>query len=217
MALARELWGEKWFHSKPEFYSHPPLEPFLGPLAACQGMGTGAVDLLNGWYVVACFTRKETLAAAEITAAGFPCYVPRQVKSVRVNLVMRRRVMRALLPGYVFAQFDVDRGHWGRINRDLIGVIRVLKFGERPWPVPPPIMKRVHEREAALMEDNSGKHPPIPFAVGVTVQAIEHPAFVGFIGKVTELLPEKQRVKVELDLFGRLTPVEMSVNQLRTI
>ena len=39
-------------------------------------------------------------------------------------------------------------------------------------------------------------------------------AFVGFNGKITEVYPEKKKLKVTVKIFGRETPLELENSQV---
>ena len=54
------------------------------------------------------------------------------------------------------------------------------------------------------------------FLVGDTVRVISGP-FADHIGKVQEVNPARERVKVLISLFGRETPVELEFSQVEKI
>jgi transcriptional antiterminator NusG len=53
----------------------------------------------------------------------------------------------------------------------------------------------------------------IPFRVGDPVKVVEGP-FNNFNGFVKEVNAEKLKVKVEVSIFGRKTPVELDFSQV---
>jgi transcriptional antiterminator NusG len=54
----------------------------------------------------------------------------------------------------------------------------------------------------------------IDLKVGEIVKIISGP-FADFEGTVTEVSPEKERLKASVSIFGRETPVELAFNQVQ--
>ena len=53
----------------------------------------------------------------------------------------------------------------------------------------------------------------IPFIVGESVKVIDGP-FNTFSGTIQEINEEKKKLKVEVKIFGRKTPIELSYMQV---
>lgn len=167
-------------------------------------------------YVVQTAPGSEHMASGGLVGKGFPSYFPREPKSVKQNYLKRRLVWRPMLPCYVFTSFEPGTERWKRIF-SIAGVVRLLMYGSRPVPVPEPCMSRIRQREAEKAAKAERKLVEITVKVGEWVQIVEHHSFSGFFGQVTELLEAKQRIIVEVELFGRQTPLEVSVNQVRVV
>ena len=58
--------------------------------------------------------------------------------------------------------------------------------------------------------------PKIDFEPGESVRVIEGP-FADFVGSVEEVLPDRQKVKVLVSMFGRETPVELDFYQVEKL
>ena len=61
-----------------------------------------------------------------------------------------------------------------------------------------------------------GRHAPKPrisFEEGETVRVIDGP-FANFTGTVVEVKAEKQKIRVNVSIFGRATPVELDFAQV---
>ena len=71
------------------------------------------------------------------------------------------------------------------------------------------ILGRVEERKDEEVYD-------IPFQVGDAVKVIDGP-FNNFTGVVEEVHPEKGRLRVKVEIFGRGTPVELDFLQVGKI
>ncbi|HJW11596.1 MAG TPA: KOW motif-containing protein, partial [Albitalea sp.] len=58
--------------------------------------------------------------------------------------------------------------------------------------------------------------PRISFEEGETVRVIDGP-FANFTGTVVEVKAEKQKIRVNVSIFGRATPVELDFGQVEKV
>jgi transcription termination/antitermination protein NusG len=204
VALARKLWGEN---------TMLPIGPYLTALQPLEPQ----CDLIRQWHVVQTEPQQETKVAELLKAAKMDSYCPQQPRSVRVNAICRRTVMRPMLVGYVFAGFDVRFDRWELI-RDMRGVLKLIQVKERPLPIAFGELDFIRLREAELTNGKNPKRPPIPHKIDDVVQLTEDAwSWSGCFGRVTKLLASQDRIVVGIDVFGRVTPVEVSVNQVRAV
>jgi transcriptional antiterminator NusG len=117
---------------------------------------------------------------------------------------------RKLYPGYVFIdmvlldeQNKLIEKPWYFI-RDTQGIIGFVG-GDRPSPTPAEEIESIKSQIAAS-EDT--ERPKVSFDVGETVKINDGP-FLNFSGIIEEVDPEKGRLKVTVNVFGRNTPVEL--------
>ena len=61
----------------------------------------------------------------------------------------------------------------------------------------------------------SSRHEDLDVSIGDTVKIVDG-AFTGLDGKVTEVDNEKQRLKVNIEMFGRETSTDLDFNQIDT-
>jgi transcription termination/antitermination protein NusG len=66
------------------------------------------------------------------------------------------------------------------------------------------------------MSDASGVTMSEPFIIGETIKIIDGP-FNDFNGVIEEVNDEKKKIKVQVKIFGRATPVELSYMQVEKI
>ena len=136
--------------------------------------------------------------------------VPMQ-EVVEIRNGKRVTVTRRLYPGYVLVNMDLNERTMHAVN-NIQGVIKFVGSGQSPQPL--------HEEEInkilgiKVEKDDDESHEEIPFHLGQVVEVIEGP-FSDFSGTIKEVYPEKGKVKVEVSLFGRPTPVELDYTQLK--
>lgn len=170
--------------------------------------------LQRAWYVIQTEPHREQLAHDELIDRKFDCYWPKHTVRVTRRSGFDRRprhilIERSLFPSYVFAGFDVACETW-QIIQTLRGVHRILMLDMRPVPVPFHIVEHVRQREAESKMPEK-RRPSTwkasPFARGTIVRILEPLSFAGLFGEVVAL--EHDRIRVEIDLFGRKVPLEI--------
>ncbi len=67
-----------------------------------------------------------------------------------------------------------------------------------------------------MTEGATRPKPRVSFEEGETVRVIDGP-FANFTGVVVELKAEKQKVRVNVSIFGRATPVELDFAQVEKV
>lgn len=141
------------------------------------------------------------------------------VPTERVSEVKRGKkteTVRKLMPGYVLVNMwlldenrqPVDRT-WYFI-RETTGVIGFAGNKERPIPMRP------SEVEAVLAQVRGAEEkakPKIEFNVGETVKVSDGP-FQNQSGTVTEIDPERGKIRVSISIFGREAIAELEYWQI---
>ena len=79
------------------------------------------------------------------------------------------------------------------------------RYGDQPEPTPD---DEIADIKARIADSEDIERPKVEFEVGETVK-INHGAFEGNNGIVEEIDPEKGRLKVTVNIFGRNTPVDV--------
>ncbi|MCI0745335.1 MAG: transcription termination/antitermination protein NusG [Verrucomicrobia subdivision 3 bacterium] len=122
---------------------------------------------------------------------------------------------RKLHPGYVYiemALLDDNRRilekPWYFI-RDTPGIIGFVG-GDRPIPVTPEEIAVIKEQ---VSESEDTERPKVHFDVGETIKINDGP-FLNFSGVIEEIEPERGKLKVTVNIFGRNTPVELEYWQV---
>ena len=122
----------------------------------------------------------------------------------------KRKSDRKFFPGYVLVQMEMNEDTWHLVKN----VPKVMGFigGTSDKPAP------ITDKEAAeilnrVQEGAEKPRPKILFEAGEVVRIIDGP-FNDFNGVVEEVDYEKNRLRVEVSIFGRATPVDLDFSQV---
>jgi len=118
---------------------------------------------------------------------------------------------RSLYSGYVFAHIDLDTALWHKIQ-SLPKVSRFIGEQKTPTPLTESDIKVILEK----MEHKAPPRPKIDFEKGEMVRIIEGP-FANFTGMVEEYDLDHGKLKLNVSIFGRNTPVEILYSQVEKI
>jgi len=122
----------------------------------------------------------------------------------------KRKSERKFFPGYVLVQMEMTDETWHLVK----DAPKVMGFIGGTSDRPAPITDK--EAEAILNRMQEGAEKPRPktlFEAGEMVRIIDGP-FTDFNGTVEEVDYEKSRLRVEVSIFGRSTPVELDFHQV---
>jgi len=132
----------------------------------------------------------------------------------------KRSRKNKFLPGYIMLEMDLPDLGWKAICSQIRRIQGVTGFvGTNPNVRPRPIT--VDEAKNLLLKSGEIKgekqvHVKQSFAVGDQVKITDGP-FATFSGTIEEVNPEKDRLRVMVQIFGRATPVEVSLLQAEKI
>lgn len=122
---------------------------------------------------------------------------------------------RKLYPGYVFIDMVLlDENNriiekpWYFI-RDTPGIIGFVG-GDRPTPTS---SDEIASIKSQISDSEDTERPKVQFDVGETIKINDGP-FLNFSGVIEEIDPEKGKLKVTVNIFGRNTPVELEYWQV---
>lgn len=123
----------------------------------------------------------------------------------------RRQRVKNFLPGYIMIELFLDKKIHDIIT-NVPGVVGFLAANAKsePQALQPDevarILGRVEERKDVATIEHT-------FQIGDPVKVIDGP-FSNFSGTVKEVNNEKQKLKVEVGILGRKTPVELDFGQV---
>jgi transcriptional antiterminator NusG len=120
-------------------------------------------------------------------------------------------VERPLYPAYAFAKIDLDTGLWHGIQA-MPKVGRFIGESKKPTPLSDKdiaaILDKVNNRAAAK--------PKVSFEESEMVRITEGP-FANFNGIVEDFDMASGQLKLNVSIFGRNTPVEISYTQVERV
>jgi transcription termination/antitermination protein NusG len=175
------------------------------------------------WFVIHTLSGQEQKVKESIEKRVKPEEMGDYVKEVLVPMEKVVEVRnqkktvstRKLWPGYVFVDMVLlDENNriiekpWYFI-KETPGVIGFVG-GEPPTPTPAEEVESIKNQISASEEHEK---PKVSFDVGETVK-INNGPFLNFSGIIEEVEPERGKLKVTVNIFGRNTPVELEYWQV---
>src|SRR5690242_7599002 len=119
---------------------------------------------------------------------------------------------RLVYPGYVLVQMEMNDELWHAVK----ATPRVTGFvggGTSPVPLSADEVNQILYRQASSAER---PRPKMNFEKNESVRIIDGP-FANFQGKVDEVNPERNTLRVLVTIFGRATPVELDFLQVEKV
>ncbi|AMX00512.1 transcription termination/antitermination protein NusG [Rummeliibacillus sp. G93] len=172
----------------------------------------------KNWYVVHTYSGYENKVKANlekrVETMGmqdkiFRVVIPEE-QETEVKDGRKKTYMRKTFPGYVLVELIMTDDAWYVVRNTpgVTGFIGSSGGGVKPTPLLP------EEVEAILkqMGETEGK-VDLDFNVGDLVEVLEGP-FAHFQGIVGEILSDKEKISVTIDMFGRETKMELDFDQV---
>lgn len=177
----------------------------------------------NQWFVIHTLSGQEQkvkesiekrLKAEEMTSYIREVLVPME-KVAEVRSGKKTVTTRKLYPGYVFIDMillddnkRVIAEPWQFIQ-DTQGIIGFVG-GDRPSPAS---AEEIESIKAQISDSEDHERPKVSFDVGETIKINDGP-FLNFSGVIEEIEPDRGKLKVTVNIFGRNTPVELEYWQV---
>jgi len=159
------------------------------------------------WFCLRSHPKHEHIAAANLAKLeGVTVFNPR----LRRRITTRRGlvwVTDSLFPGYLFARFAFH----SMLDevRYTASVSNVVRFGDRYPTIPAAVITDLRRQ----FGDREIKVLPEELTPGTEVTVTERP-FYGMQAIVLRAMPAKERVQVLLEMLGRTTQVEVSMQSV---
>ena len=164
------------------------------------------------WYVVHTYSGYENKVKANIDKAIENRHLEDQILEVRVPMEeatelrngVQKAVQRKMFPGYVMIHMVMNDDTW-YVVRNTRGVTGFVGPGSKPVPLTEEEMLPLGIKKEEIQVD---------FAEGDTV-VVTGGAWKDTVGVITALNVQKQTATINVELFGRETPVEISFAEIK--
>ena len=164
------------------------------------------------WYVVHTYSGYENKVKANIDKTIENRHLEDQILEVRVPMqnVMevkngtKKQVAKKMFPGYVLIHMIMNDDTW-YVVRNTRGVTGFVGPGSKPVPLSDAEMRPLGIKTENVVVD---------FAEGDTITVIGG-VWKDTVGVIQSMNPGKQSVTINVELFGRETPVEISFSEIR--
>jgi transcriptional antiterminator NusG len=212
-------------HPDPAPEAQPPAPPetveAAAPEASVEGPETAAVaGPPKSWFIIHTYSGFEQKVADSLRsraeAFGFAPQIGQILIPTEEVVELRngKKVTskRMLYPGYVLVEMDMNDELWHAVK----ATPRVTGFvggGNMPVPLTADEVNAVLYRQATSADR---PRPKLSFEKNENVRIIDGP-FANFSGKVDEVNPERNTLRVMVTIFGRSTPVELDFLQVEKI
>lgn len=164
------------------------------------------------WYVVHTYSGYENKVKANIEKTIENRHLEEQILEVRVPMEevvemkngAKKQVQKKMFPGYVLINMVMNDDTW-YVVRNTRGVTGFVGPGSKPVPLTEAEMRPLGIKETSVVVD---------FAEGDSVVVIGG-VWKDTIGMIQSMNRGKQSVTINVDLFGRETPVEISFTDVK--
>lgn len=168
------------------------------------------------WYVVHTYSGYENKIKVDLSKRVesmnmqdkiFDVIIPEE-QEVEFKGGKKKITTKRVFPGYVIVNMIMGEDSW-YVVRHTPGVTGFVGSGGKPIPL------REEEIKKILRQMGLGDSKPkfIDIDIGESIKVKSGP-FANFTGVVIELLPDRGKVRVNITMFGRETPVELDYEQI---
>ncbi|MDR2620731.1 MAG: transcription termination/antitermination protein NusG [Propionibacteriaceae bacterium] len=184
------------------------------------------------WYVVHTYSGMENRVKQNIDIRVktlnmedfiFESVVPTE-DAIEIRNGVRKTVTRTVLPGYVLVRMDLTDDSWSAV-RHTPNVTGFVGQGSKPVPLrleevermlAPSVVAQVNASRGGTPKRGRKKAEVVDYVVGDSVMVIDGP-FNGVHATITEINANSQRVKANVEILGRETPVDLEFTQIQKI
>ena len=164
------------------------------------------------WYVVHTYSGYENKVKANIDKTIENRHLEDEILEVRVPMQVelkngaKKQVQKKMFPGYVLIHMIMNDDTW-YVVRNTRGVTGFVGPGSKPVPLTDAEMKPLGIQTEDIVVD---------FKEGDTVSVIGG-VWKDTVGVIQAMNHNKQTVSINVDLFGRETPVEISFAEVKKL
>ena len=115
-----------------------------------------------------------------------------------------------IFPGYVLVEMIMDEDSW-YVVRHTAGVTKFVGSAKRPIPAKDSEIKKIINRSTSTAQKIE-----LDVKAGEKVRIISG-TFADFIADIIEVYPDKSKLRANVSIFGRETPVELEYKQINKL
>ena len=164
------------------------------------------------WYVVHTYSGYENKVKADIEKTIENRHLEEEILEVRIPMQYvvelkngaKKQVQKKMFPGYVLINMVMNDDTW-YVVRNTRGVTGFVGPGSKPVPLTEAEMRPLGIKEEKVVVD---------FKEGDTVTIIGG-VWKDTVGVIQSMNESKQIVTINVELFGRETPVEISFAEVK--
>jgi len=164
------------------------------------------------WYVVHTYSGYENKVKANIDKTIENRHLEEEILEVRVPMQevvelkngVQKATQKKLFPGYVLIHMIMNDDTW-YVVRNTRGVTGFVGPGSKPVPLTEAEMEPLGIQKENIV---------VAYEEGDTV-TVTAGAWEGTVGVVQSINPQKQSLTINVELFGRETPVEISFAEVK--
>ena len=173
------------------------------------------IEIEKGWYVIHTYSGYENKVKANLEKRvdsmnmGDKIYrvlVPIE-EEIQIKDGKKKISSKKIYPGYVLVEMQITEDSW-YVVRNTPGVTGFVGTGTKPIPLQEDEIKKIFKYMGV-----EERRPKIEFSINEHVRVTNGP-FENFIGTIEEIYPQKGKLKVNVSMFGRETPVELDYDQV---
>lgn len=165
-----------------------------------------------GWYVVHTYSGYENKVKANIEKAIENRHLENEILEVRVPLQdvmelkngVEKTSQKKMFPGYVLLHMDADNNDAWYVVRNTRGVTGFVGPGSKPVPL----------TEAELKALDFGVDTAVEFAEGDVI-SVTAGVWKDTVGTVQKIDASRQTLTINVEMFGRETPVEINFSDVK--
>jgi len=190
-------------------------------------------EKVGDWYVVHTYSGMENRVKQNIDFRVktlnmeeyiFETIVPTE-DVVEMRNGVRKTVTRVVLPGYVLVRMDMTDDSWAAVRHtpSVTGFVGHAANDPVPLDMPevvrmltPSVVAKVNAAHVGKPARGRRKVEVVDYAIGDSVMVVDGP-FAGIHATITEINTHNQRVKANVEILGRETPVDLNFPQIQKV
>jgi len=166
------------------------------------------------WYVVHTYSGYENKVKANIDKTIENRHLEDQILEVRVPMQdvvevkngVQKATQKKMFPGYVLIHMIMNDDTW-YVVRNTRGVTGFVGPGSKPVPLTEAEMASLGIQKENIVMD---------YEIGDTIQVVAG-AWTDTVGVIQSMNMQRQSLTINVELFGRETPVEISFAEVKKL